>query len=108
MLLPSVIKGVEHDRLVKLLDDALALGAISLSQVARDVVHLITIRDRYDDSLKLVALRLVEVVQNWVSDSGNLLALVVECLIDCLKGFVDHLICMGRLEGFRSELCLYG
>ena len=108
VLLPGIIQGVEHDRLVKLLDDALALCAVCLSEVARDIVHLITIRDRYDDALELVALRLVEVVQDRVSDRGDLLALVVECLIDRLKGLVDHLIRVARLEGFRSQLSLYG
>ena len=108
MLLPGIIEGVEHDRLVKLLDDALALSAVCLGKVARDVVHLITICDRYDDTLELVALRLVEVVQDRVSDRGDLLTLVVECLIDGLKGLVDHFIRMARLEGFRSQLSLYG
>ena len=78
VLLPTLVDEMQQDHLLKLLDDALALGVVGLLEVARDIIHPASVGDWHHDTVKSVALVFIYLLNDRHSQSLYAVGLALE------------------------------
>ena len=85
VLLPRVVDNVEQNALLELLNDALAVGLVSLLEVTWNVEHLATIGNGNHNALVDRTLSLVNLLDYWLGYSLDALCAAVEVLDSSLE-----------------------
>ena len=107
VLLPAVVDDVEHDDALELLNNVATLCAVSLLEVARNVVNALAVGDRHHDALVDSALVLLNLLDDRPSNALDAVGLALEGSHCALESTLLKLVVAYVLEVLLAERTLH-
>ena len=86
VLLPCIVDDVQHYHAFKLLYNVLCLCAVSLLEIARNIVYTLAVGDRHHDALIYCTLVLLYLLDDRPSNTLDTVGLALECSHCALEG----------------------
>ena len=107
VLLPCIVDDVQHYHAFKLLYNVLCLCAVSLLEIARNIVYTLAVGDRHHDALIYCTLVLLYLLDDRPSNTLDTVGLALECSHCALEGALLKVFTLCIVKLFLAERTLH-